>query len=94
MKRTSIFWLPQATKDLALLPHQIQESVFKKVDLLEDFPLMGPAMFGAFQGYRSLLMSPYLIIYKTKLGGRLEICRIIHGRRQRQLRLVSGEKNE
>lgn len=90
MKRAHLSWLPQATKDLMTLPRKVQEEILRKVDFLENFPLIGPSMFGAFQGYRSLLAGHYLIIYKVKSVKKVEISRVLHGSRQRYLRLIPG----
>ena len=47
--------LPRAEKELEALSPAIQDQIINKLELLREFPEMGPAMFDAFQGYRSLL---------------------------------------
>lgn len=91
MKKVRLVWLPQAEKDLMPLPEKIQEEIFSKIDLLEEFPLMGTKMHGAYEGFRFLRGGPYLIIYRVKSETRLEISQILHGRRQRTLRVITGD---
>ncbi len=47
--------LPRAEKELEALSPAIQGQIINKLELLREFPELGPAMFDAFQGYRSLL---------------------------------------
>ena len=47
--------LPRAEKELEALPLAIQDQIISKLELLRDFPELGPAMFDAFQG-RSVRM--------------------------------------
>ena len=59
--------LPRAEKELEALPPAIQDQIISKLELLRDFPELGPAMFDAFQGYRALLAAKntYRIIYRS-----------------------------
>lgn len=47
--------LPRAEKELEALPPAIQDQILNKLELLQSFPELGPAMRDAFRGYRALL---------------------------------------
>lgn len=82
--------LPRAEKELAALPPTIQEQIISKLELLRDFPEMGPAMFDAFQGYRALLAAKntYRIIYRIVGDDLIEVAYIRHCARQARIRVV------
>jgi plasmid stabilization system protein ParE len=78
---------------LEALPRSIQDQIIAKLDLLRDFPAMGPAMFDAFQGYRALLAArnTYRVIYRIVSDDLIEIAYIRHSSRQTRLRLIRGK---
>ncbi len=80
--------LPRAEKELSALPPQIQDQIIAKLELLYDFPELGPAMIDAFQGYRALLAArnTYRIIYRIVSDELVEIAYIRHCARQTRLR--------
>jgi len=82
--------LPRAQKDLEALPLVVQDQIVAKVELLRDFPEMGPAMFDAFQGYRALLAAKntYRIVYRMVSDDLAEVAYIRHCARQMRLRLI------
>lgn len=86
--------LPRAQKDLEALPLAVQDQIVAKVELLRDFPEMGPAMFDAFQGYRALLAArnTYRIVYRVVSDELIEVAYIRHCARQTRLRLVRGKE--
>ena len=86
--------LPRAQKDLEALPLAVQDQIVAKVELLRDFPEMGPAMFDAFQGYRALLAArnTYRIIYRIVSDELVEVAYIRHCARQTRLRVVRGRE--
>ena len=86
--------LPRAQKDLEALPLVVQDQIVAKVELLRDFPEMGPAMLDAFQGYRALLAArnTYRIIYRIVSDELVEVAYIRHCARQTRLRLVRGKE--
>ena len=86
--------LPRAQKDLEALPLGIQDQIVAKLELLRDFPELGPAMFDAFHGYRALLAArnSYRIIYRIASGELIEVAYIRHCARQTHLRLIRREK--
>lgn len=82
--------LPRAQKDLEALLLVVQDQIVAKLELLRDFPEMGPAMFDAFQGYRALLAAKnaYRIIYRVVSDDLIEVAYIRHCARQTRLRLI------
>jgi plasmid stabilization system protein ParE len=82
--------LPRAEKELEALPPTIQDQIISKLELLRDFPELGPAMFDAFQGYRALLAAKnsYRIIYRIVHDDLIEVAYIRHCARQTRLRLI------
>jgi plasmid stabilization system protein ParE len=84
--------LPRAEKELEALPSGIQDQIVAKLELLRDFPEMGPAMFDAFEGYRALLAArnTYRIIYRIVSDHRIDVAYIRHCSRQTRLRLIGG----
>lgn len=82
--------LPRAEKELAGLPVAIQDQILSKLELLGDFPELGPAMFDAFADYRALLAAKntYRIIYRIVSDELIEIAYIRHCTRQIHLRIV------
>jgi mRNA-degrading endonuclease RelE of RelBE toxin-antitoxin system len=67
--------LPRAEKELQALPSAIQDQIISKLELLRDFPELGPAMFDAFQGYRALLAArnTYRVIYRIVSDNLIEV---------------------
>ncbi|MGE0821649.1 MAG: type II toxin-antitoxin system RelE/ParE family toxin [Candidatus Binatia bacterium] len=82
--------LPRAEKELEELPAALQEQIISKLELLRDFPEMGPAMFDAFVGYRALLAAKntYRIIYRVVSDDEIEVAYIRHCARQSRPRIV------
>ena len=86
--------LPRAEKDLDVVPTAIQDQIVSKVELLRDFPEMGPAMLEAFQGYRALLAvkNTYRVIYRVVSDDLIEVAYIRHCAQQIRLRLIRGKQ--
>ena len=86
--------LPRAQRELDALPPTIQDQIIAKLDLLRDFPEIGPAMFDAFQGYRALLAAKntYRIVYRIISDDLVEVAYIRHCARQTRLRLIRGKE--
>jgi len=60
-----------------------------RVGLLAEFPMMGPAMDGPYEGFRQLVVARHRVIYQ--LGGdEVRIAYIRHGARQLGIRAVRG----
>ena len=85
--------LPRAQKELEALPLVVQDQIIAKLELLRDFPEMGPAMFDAFQGYRALLAArnTYRTIYRIVSDDLIEAAYVRHCARQTRLRLIKGK---
>jgi plasmid stabilization system protein ParE len=90
----SVKLLPRAEKELLALSPGLQDQIINKLELLREFPEMGPAMFDAFQGYRSLLAAKntYRIVYRIVREDLIEVAYIRHRARQIRLRIIRGEK--
>jgi len=75
---------------LAALPVAIQDQILSKLELLCDFPELGPAMFDAFAGYHALLAArnTYRVIYRIISDELIEVAYIRHCARQIHLRVV------
>ena len=87
--------LPRAEKELKALSPTIQDQIISKLELLSDFPELGPAMFDAFQGYRTLLAAKnaYRSIYRIVRDDLIEVAYIRHCARQTRLRLIRGKNS-
>lgn len=85
--------LPRAQRDLDVLPAEVQDQIIAKIELLRDFPEMGPAMFDAFHDYRALLAAKntYRIIYRIISDDSIEVAYVRHCARQTHLRLIKGK---
>lgn len=75
--------------DLEAIPAAVRERVLARVGLLAEFPMMGPAMDGPYEGFRQLLVARYRVIYQLA-GAEVRIAYIRHGARQLGLRAVRG----
>ena len=86
--------LPRAEKELEALSPAIQGQIINKLELLREFPELGPAMFDAFQGYRSLLAAnnTYRIVYRIVHEDLIEVAYIRHYARQTRLRVIREKK--
>lgn len=75
--------LPRALRDLDAIPLPFQERVVAKIEMLREFPELGPPMFDAFEGYRSLLAARrYRVVYRILGSGTVEIAWIRDMRRK------------
>ncbi|MGH7897302.1 MAG: type II toxin-antitoxin system RelE family toxin, partial [Candidatus Binatia bacterium] len=82
--------LPRADRELSALPETVQNQIIAKLEMLREFPEMGPPMFDAFQDYRALLAArgSYRIVYRIASVDLVEVAYIRHCRRQTSLRPV------
>ena len=83
-------FLPRAERDLLSLPDPVQDEVMHKLELLAEFPRMGPMMEMAYRGCRFVLAgrNRYRIVYKIASSQLIEIVSVRHCRRQMGLRVV------
>ncbi|GEM_PF-1975743 len=91
-KNKVIILRPQAQQDLdqiRKLSIHIADEIIQKMELLMEFPEMGPAMDQAYQGFRQLLCGNYRIIYEVISETRIEVAYIRHCSRQLGLRLIA-----
>jgi plasmid stabilization system protein ParE len=76
-----IYLLPQAEENLNAITEPLYSDLLHKIRLLHEFPELGPALEGAFTGYRSLNASPFRVLYRIVSPERIEIAYIFHGKR-------------
>jgi plasmid stabilization system protein ParE len=88
--RRRVVLLPEAERELAALPPRTHDQLVAKIQLLYDFPEIGPALFDAYVGYRALLAArgTYRIIYRIISEGEIEVAYIRHCARQTHLRPI------
>ena len=55
-----------ARKQLKKLPKIEARKIFKKIQVLKEFPFAGKSLSGEFEGSRSVRAWPYRIIYSVK----------------------------
>jgi mRNA-degrading endonuclease RelE of RelBE toxin-antitoxin system len=67
--------LPRAEKELQALPSAVQDQIISKLELLRDFPELGPTMFDAFQGYSAFLAArnTYRVVYRIVSDNLIEV---------------------
>lgn len=75
--------------DLEAVPAVVRERVLARVGLLAEFPMMGPAMDGPYEGFRQLVVGRHRVIYQIA-STEVRIAYIRHGARQLGLRAVRG----
>ncbi|MBI3541038.1 MAG: type II toxin-antitoxin system RelE/ParE family toxin [Deltaproteobacteria bacterium] len=82
--------LPKAEKDFDSFSESLQDEILYKMDLLSQFPQMGPKMEKAYKKHRYLLVgkNQYRLIYKITSPKLVDVAYIRHCRRQMGLRLV------
>jgi plasmid stabilization system protein ParE len=68
----------------------VQDQIIAKIDLLREFPELGPAMSDAFQGYRALLAARrrHRVVYRVVSQDLIEVAYIRHCARQSGLRVL------
>ena len=86
-----ILWTPQAIADAGALPEAVLKRVGTKIGILAEFPLMGPAMDGPYEGFRQLVIDRHRVVYRVD-GEEVWLAYIRHGARQIGLRLIRGGK--
>ena len=85
-----IRWTPQAARDLEAVPEPLRERILARVSLLGEFPLMGAAMDGPYEGLHQIVVARYRVIYQVGAED-VRVAYIRHGARQLGLRIVRGK---
>jgi len=85
-----LFWTRLAIADLNSIPRGIADRILGQVELLAEFPSMGPAMDGPFEGFRQLVVGRYRIIYQEAEDD-VRIAYIRHTSRQLKFRIVRND---
>lgn len=86
-----IVWAPQAAADIASLPDPARQRIFARLALIAEFPSMGAAMDGPYEGFRQIVSGRYRVICEHA-EEQIRIAYVRHGARQPGLRLVRGGK--
>jgi mRNA-degrading endonuclease RelE of RelBE toxin-antitoxin system len=73
-----LFFKPIAQKELKKLPKIEARKVFKKIQILKEFPFAGKPLSVEFEGSRSVRAWPYRIIYRIQSKRDLVIETIKH----------------
>jgi hypothetical protein len=86
----SVKLLPRAQRDLDALAPDLFDQIIEALQLLKQYPYLGPAMVGAFQGFRALEVcrGRYRIVYRVVSEKRLDVAYVRRCRRQTGLRSV------
>jgi plasmid stabilization system protein ParE len=77
-----IHLLPQAVEDLDEIRDPQFSEVVARIQLLREFPSLGPVMDGFYLGYRCLTVGLFRVIYQVASKGDVEVAYIRHGRRE------------
>lgn len=72
----------QAAEDLDDVYEPQYSHVLAKIQLLKEFPSLGPALDGNLLGYRCLAVDIFRVIYRILGPDLIEVAYIRHGRRQ------------
>jgi len=86
-----IVWTLGAVADVESVTEPLRDRLIAKIELLGQFPGMGPAMDGPFEGYRQILVGRIRVIYQVA-EDEVRIATVRHGARQLGLRLLRDDK--
>lgn len=73
-----LFLTPQAKKDYSKLPKPEQKKATRKLDLLEEVPLIGKKLGGELNDLRCLRSWPYRIVYHIQNKNEIWVDHILH----------------
>jgi mRNA-degrading endonuclease RelE of RelBE toxin-antitoxin system len=59
-----IYWAAEAERMLDSLSPRVREQIRQKVELLREFPYLGVALRGEWQGFRQLLIAKHRVVYQ------------------------------
>jgi mRNA-degrading endonuclease RelE of RelBE toxin-antitoxin system len=59
-----VLWSLTAERDLSRISAPIRELLVARVELLQEYPLLGKAMQGEWRAFRQLVVSGYGIVYQ------------------------------
>ena len=80
-KNLELMFRPQAQRDLDEVKKRLPrtwEEILKKIELIKEFPEMGPKMDQVFYGFRQILCGNYRIIYEIISDTQIEIAYVRH----------------
>jgi plasmid stabilization system protein ParE len=79
-----VILLPQAQEDLDAIFDPVLSRIVRRLRLLEADPALGAPMMGQFQGYRSIVVGMFRIVYRVRrrrTTEAIEVAYIRHCRR-------------
>lgn len=74
--------LPQAQEDLDAVFEPLLGRVLHRIQILQDFPEMGPPMAGPFRGYCSTVVELFRIVYRVLPNQVIEVAYVRDCRRR------------
>jgi plasmid stabilization system protein ParE len=74
--------LPQAQETLDLIYEPLLSRVLHKLEMLQKYPMMGPAMSEPFIEYRTIVIDFFRVVYRLKNDTIIEISYIRDCRRK------------
>ena len=88
-----VLWTRQAIEDFDRVSERARTRVSKRIGLLEEFPRLGNAMDGPYDGFRQLLLGRHRVIYVFDEDvDEVQIAYIRDGARQLTLRVVAEDE--
>lgn len=63
-----IYWAAEAERMLDNLSPKVREQIRQKVELLREFPYLGVALLGEWQGFRQLVIAKHRVVYQLLSG--------------------------
>lgn len=81
MSRRHVRLSPQAREDLDHIADPLHGEVFRRLELLGTYPVLGAALTGEFMGWRSTVVKLFRIVYRVGADGQVDVGYIRHCRR-------------
>ncbi len=78
----NILILSQAEEILDEITQPLFSQIISRIELLRDFPELGGPMKDDYEGYRSLVVEMFLVIYRVVSDSKIEVALIHHCRRK------------
>jgi plasmid stabilization system protein ParE len=77
-----VYLLPQAVRDLDEVNEPLFSQIISRINLLREYPSLGPSMEGPFKEYRVLTVDIFRVIYRVLDSSTVQIAYIRHIKRQ------------
>ena len=76
-----IILLPQALEDLEEVMDPLWTKLMDKIQLLKEFPSLGPPLDGLYLGYRALTVGIFRVMYRIVSDQAIEVAYVRHCKR-------------